>query len=241
MVLSQKDVLKELGLSEGEATVYLSLLKLREAQVNEIKKETKIHRTTIYDFLDKLMKKGLATYVIRNNIKFFIAAHPSKFDELLREKKEHLNEILPPLTKLSELEKKKLKVEIYEGIEGFKTLLNRILKEHKDLLAFGIEEGEFELRFPNIIRQYFKKEQKLGIKERLISRKGTKFIYRYSHMHYKYIDKKFFNPTPTLMFGKNVCFVVWEPLTIIIIENEDLSDAYKKHFELLWRIADKIP
>ena len=241
MVLSQKDVLKEFGLSEGEATVYLSLLKLKEAQVNEIKKETKLHRTTIYDFLDKLMKKGLTTYVIRNNIKFFIAAHPSKFDELLKEKKEHLNEILPPLIKLAELEKKKLKVELYEGLEGLKTLLNRILKEGENLLAFGVEEAKFESRFPNVIRSYFNKEQKLGIKERLISQKGTKFVYKYPHMHYRYIDKKFFNPTPTMVFSKNVCFVVWEPLTIIIIENQDLADAYKKHFELLWRIADKTP
>lgn len=239
MALNQKEVLKELGLSEGEATVYLALLKLRESQVNKIKKETKMHRTTIYDFLDKLMKKGLVTYVIKNNIKFFVAAHPSKLDELLREKKDHLNEILSSLIKLAESKKRKLKVEVYEGVEGFKTLLNKILKETEELLGFGIEEIEFETRFPDIIKSYFKKEGKLGIKERLITQKDTKFIYKYPHMHYKYIDKKFFSPIPTMIFGKNVCFVVWEPLTIIIIENEDLADAYKKHFELLWKIAKR--
>src|SRR3989338_11107775 len=118
--MEAKEILKELGLSEGEAKVYLALLRLGESQVNKVKTETKIHRTTIYDFLDKLIKKGLASYVVKNNVKFFSASHPSSLDSLLKEKKEKLEETLPELVKLCSLEKKQLKVEVYEGVEGFK-------------------------------------------------------------------------------------------------------------------------
>lgn len=239
--MDKKDVLKELGLSDGETGVYLALLSSGESKVNRIKMETKMHRTTIYDFLDKLIKKGLVSYVVKNNVKFYSAAHPSKLEELIREKKEHLEEIIPSLVKLSELEKKHVKVEIYEGIEGFKTLLNKVLKESNELLSFGIDETKFEERFPHIIKNYFKKEQRIGHRERLIAQKGTKFVYKYPHMRYRYIDKSFFNPTPTMIFGRNIGFLIWDPLTVILIKNKDLSDAYGKHFELLWKIADKKP
>ncbi|MDI6721394.1 MAG: helix-turn-helix domain-containing protein [Candidatus Aenigmarchaeota archaeon] len=239
--MDKKDVLKELGLSDGESLVYLTLLRLGEVQVNKIKTETKIHRTTIYDFLDKLIKKGLVSYVVKNNVKFYRAAHPSRLEELIKEKKEHLEEIIPSLIKLTCLEKKHLKVEIYEGVEGFKTLTNRILRIGDDLLSFGIDESKFEEKFPHVIKTYIKKEQKAGMQEWLISQKGTKFVYKHSHIHYRYTDKKFFSPTPTMIFGENVGFLIWEPLTVILIENKDLADAYRRHFKLLWKTADKTP
>ena len=239
--VENKEVLLELGMSEGETTVYLSLLRLGDSQVNKIKMHTKMHRTTIYDFLDSLAKKGLVSYVIKNNIKFYRAANPSRLEDLLKEKREHLEEIIPNLVKLTTLEKKSIKVEIYEGIEGFKTLVNKILNEAEEFLAFGIEEERFEKMSPHIMKSYLTKEIKLGIKERLITRKGTSFIYNYPHMQYRYMDEKFFSPTPVEVWGNNVVFIIWEPLTIIIIENKDLADAYKKHFELLWKIADKTP
>lgn len=239
--MENKAVLIELGLSEGEAKVYLALLRLGEAQVNKIKVHTKMHRTTIYDFLDSLVKKGLASYAIKSNVKFYRAAPPSKLEELLREKKEHLDEIIPSLTQLASLEKKSLKVEVYEGVEGFKTLISRMLNRTDDLLAFGVDESQFETRFPYLMKSYFRKEVKLGLRERLITWKGAKFIYKYKYLEYRYIDPKFFSPIPTLTWGSSIIFIIWDPLTIIIIENKDLAEAYKKHFELLWRIADRKP
>lgn len=239
--MEKKDVLKELGLSEGEAAVYLALLRLGDSQVNKVKIETKMHRTTIYDFLDGLIKKGLVSYVVKNNVKFFIAAHPSKLDDLIKEKKEHLEEIVPSLIKLAELEKRQIKVEVYEGLEGFKTFIGRMLQRKGELLAFGIDESQFESKFPYLMKSYLVKEEKLGLTERIITRKGVKFIYRKKYMDYRYIDEKYFSPTPTLTWGKFVIFIIWEPLTVIFVENKELADAHKKHFDLFWNIADKKP
>lgn len=240
--MDNKEVLTELGLSDGEAKVYLALLRLGESQVNKIKTETKMHRTTIYDFLDKLIKKGLVSYIIKNNVKFFSASHPSNLEDLLKDKKERLEEALPNLLKLADFEKKQLKVEVYEGIEGFKTVMNRILREGPgEFLSFGIDEEIFEKKFPNLMKSYLKKEQKAGVKERVITRKGTKFIYNHPHIKYKYMNEKFFSPTPIGVFGNAIGFFVWEPFTMIVIENKDLANSYRKHFELMWKIAEKKP
>lgn len=237
--MEKKEVLKELGLSEGETSVYLALLRLGESQVNKIKTETKMHRTTIYDFLDSLIKKGLVSYVIKSNVKFFTAAHPSKLNELIKEKKEHLDEVIPSLIQLAELEKRHLKVEVYEGVEGFKTYINRMLDRKSELLAFGIDETQFEAKFPHLMKTYLIKEEKLGLTERLITRKGAKFVYKRKFLNYRYIDDKYFSPVPNVTWGNLVISIIWDPLTVIFVENKDLANAYRKHFELLWKIADR--
>ena len=91
------------------------------------------------------------------------------------------------------------------------------------------------------MKSYLRREKTKGIKERLIAEKGTEFVYKHSHMNYRYIDKKYFGPIPTMIFGKMLGFVIWDPFSIVLIENKDLADAYKKHFELMWKIADKKP
>src|SRR3989338_1279088 len=104
-------VLAELGLSEGEIKVYLALLKLSSVPVSKIKEETQMHRTTIYDFLEKLLNKGLINYVIRNNVKYYTAANPTKLFEFLKEKQDHLQTILPELQKLHQFQQEETKVE----------------------------------------------------------------------------------------------------------------------------------
>ena len=239
--MNNKEILKEIGLSDGEAIVYLALLKIGESQVNRIKNDTKIHRTTIYDFLDSLIKKGLVNYVIKNGVKFFKASDPSHLENLLKEKKELLESIIPSLSKLSEFHKYSLKVEVYEGVEGIKLFFNRPLKEDREFLGMGIDETKFSDKFKYIIESYIRKCIKLGVKERLITEKGTKLTYKHSHIIYRYVDKKFFSPMPTAIFGNIVAFIIWEPLTVIFIENKDMAGAYKKHFELIWKVADKNP
>ena len=116
-----KQVLSELGLSEGEIKVYMALLKLGSSPVSALKEETKLHRTTIYDFIEKLLNKGLVNHVIKNNVTYYNATHPNRLADFLKEKVEKLNNVLPELIKLSEFHKEEIKVEVYKGKEGYKT------------------------------------------------------------------------------------------------------------------------
>lgn len=231
--------LSEIGLSEGEIKVYLSLLKLGSVPVSQIKEETKLHRTTIYDFIEKLLNKGLVNYVIKNNVKFYKATHPNKLLEFVEEKEKNVKEILPQLKELAEFKKEELKVEVYKGVEGFKTVLNDILRAGKDIVAFGVEETKFKENFPVLIEQYFKKEEERGIAERLIASEDTKFIFKKKTTNYRFIPKEYFNPTPTMVYDDKIVIIIWAPLTVIVIENSELADSYKKSFEMLWKIASK--
>ena len=52
-----KRILERAGLSKGEVEIYLALLKLGASLVSKIAQETGLHRTNIYDTLEKLKEK----------------------------------------------------------------------------------------------------------------------------------------------------------------------------------------
>jgi len=235
-----KKVLQDSGLSEGETKVYLALLKLGSSRVSKIKEDTELHRTTIYDFLEKLINKGLVNYVVKNNVKFYKATPPNKLLDYIKEKELKIKEVLPQLRKLAEFNPEELKVEVYKGEEGFKTLLNDMIRVRDNMIAFGIDEIRFKKKFPILLENYFKREEEKGMKERLLTSEDAEFIYKKKTANYRFIPKEFFNPTPIMVYGKRVVTIIWEPFTLISIENSELADSYRKHFELLWRVAKKI-
>ena len=54
-----KKGLKLIGLTDLEADVYLKLLKLRQARISQLAKETNVTRTQLYPLLEKLVEKGV--------------------------------------------------------------------------------------------------------------------------------------------------------------------------------------
>ncbi|HLD57897.1 MAG TPA: helix-turn-helix domain-containing protein [archaeon] len=237
--MGYEQVLEDMGLSEGEIKVYIALLKLGSVPVNKIKQEAKIHRTAIYDFLEKLKNKGLVSCVSQNKVNHYSAAHPNRLLDVIKEKEDSVKAAVPGLAKLLRTEEKELGVEVYKGKEGLKASLTDIIKVGKDVVGFGIDETRYKEMFPHLMEQYFKMEEKMGIKERLLASEKAKFIYRKKAAEYRFIPEEFFNPTPTLVYGDKVVITIWDPLTIIVIKNRELADSYKKYFELLWKQAKK--
>ena len=235
--MKPEDVLAKLGLNNGEIRVYLALLKLGSVTVAKLKEETNLHRTTIYDFLEKLLNKGLANYVIKNNVKFYKASDPKKLFDLVKEKEELVKDILPTLVKISNIPKGEVLVEVYKGKEGLKTILNDVLRVGKDYVIFGVDESMYQKGFESFMEQFFRQEEKLGFHERILTGEDAAFVYKKPTAHYRYMPREFFNPTPTYVWGDNVAILIWEPLTVIKIKHKGIAQAYAHYFELLWGTA----
>ena len=54
-----KEMLKETGLTDSEARIYLALLELGPSLAGKISRKTGIHRRNVYDITERLIKKGL--------------------------------------------------------------------------------------------------------------------------------------------------------------------------------------
>lgn len=229
-------VLEELGLSAGEVRVYLALLKHGPSKVNTITRETKLHRTTIYDFLEKLGNKGLVSDVVQQGTHIYRAAPPDQLFELLESRKQNLTSIYDDLAKLQKTKPQEIVVEVLRGIEGFRRLTAEIVKAKQELLILGADEKEFEQRMSIEMKQVFRREREAGIRERIITGEGT-FVYNQPNTEYRFIPKKYFSPTPTFLFGEHTAILIWEPFTIILIKNKQLTKSYRNYFKLLWQMA----
>ncbi|MDP2749775.1 MAG: helix-turn-helix domain-containing protein, partial [Nanoarchaeota archaeon] len=81
-----QEILQKAGLSLNEARVYEALLNLGEVNVNKISIKSKVHRRNVYDSLNKLIEKGLASETFIKGEKSFKAINPERLKEIIKEK-----------------------------------------------------------------------------------------------------------------------------------------------------------
>ena len=228
------DVLVQLGLTKREAHAYLALLKLEEAKAGEIAQSTSEDRTNIYDSLAGLMKKGLASSVLKNNITYYRIAPPEKLQEFLKEKSKLLGQVLPDIKKIYKSYAPKPVIEVYEGNEGVKTVLLDILKDGKDFVGFGATDKAAEL-LPAFTKRYLKERDEKRIHARQIyPAGGTVLASKYST--FKQLPKQFSGPSTTIVYGAKVAIFLWfiTPAVVILIKNKEAAKAYRNQFEFMW-------
>jgi len=234
-----KAILEQVGLSKGESEVYLILLKIGEATASEIAKHTKIARPNVYDYLNKLKYKGMVIFVSKKNKVHYIPSSPKKILEYLDEKREIIEQEIPSLLNMYHPEKEKPRVELYEGADGLKTLMNDIIKTGKDLVGWGASDRVKEILPEYFIKRYLKQREKKKIKAKQLFVK-TQGVLESSMSQFKGIPKEFSSPSTTIIYGNNVAIIIYTTMPlVIIIKSKELSESYKKHFEILWKNSKK--
>ncbi len=230
------DELKSLGLSERECNSYLALYNFQEATATKLAKVTKEFRTNIYDTLNSLVKKGLVTYNIKNSVTYYRILDPKKLIDFVKEREKTAESILPELEKKFISIKEKPTVEIYEGREGFKSLLLKAIREEKTIYIIGASE-EWVKQFPIPLQQYMKEREKKRIKARILYFKGTETI-NHKLNKIRFLPTQFQQPSTISIFGDYVAIIMWsEPLTATLTKSIQLSNSFKKYFEILWNTA----
>ena len=127
-----RKTLKELSFDEKETEVYLALLKIGETTATKISNETKIERTLVYYITEKLINKGLVSFKIKNNVKYYSASHPEKLLDDIKEKEKSLLKVLPFLEHVRKQSyEEDVRVDIYKETAGLKEVMNDMFKQAK--------------------------------------------------------------------------------------------------------------
>lgn len=109
--------LQEIGIPKQEATVYLSLLELKEAQTGRLCGHTGIASSNIYPVLKSLQKRGLVSYTVRNNIKVYYPASVERLNDIIDEKQTDLDK---QRHQISELVNSLKSLETSRPMQGYK-------------------------------------------------------------------------------------------------------------------------
>jgi HTH-type transcriptional regulator, sugar sensing transcriptional regulator len=227
--------LKDAGLTENEAKVYIALLDMGPSLAGKISRRTGLHRRTVYDVTEMLIKKGLTGYILENNRRIFQASDPERIIGILEEKKNVLAPVVFNLSKKYNEEKKKEGTNFYKGKEGLKTVFEDQLN-YKEVLILGASPKAYEvLQF--YFKWYDKTRKEKKIKTRIIAQ--DRRIKKIPLSEIKYLPEKYANPVSMNIYGDKVAIILWasaKPMAIVI-KNEEIAEGYKNYFELMWNVA----
>ncbi len=238
-MVEEYSILQELGLTKSEAKVYLTLLRLRSGLAGEIAGKTGLHRRNVYDALERLMQKGLVGFVIQNNRKSFQAKEPESILEILENKRLAFEEILPKLKARYDTAEAKQEIMILKGKNGLKAAFDDQIRVGETIYVYGASD-----KYTSVLKYYSiqhrKKRLKKKIRVKIIfyeSAKGTKRA-RLPLAEVKFLPDEYKGIIDTIIYGNKVELFFWtdDPF-VIMIESSELSDSYRKLFNLLWKIA----
>ena len=242
-------LLKEAGLTEGETKVYLALLELGSTTSGPIIEKSKISRSIIYTILEKLIEKGLVSFIIKEKTKYFQATSPNKIlnyieerENKLKKSKEDIEKILPQLL-LKQNSFGKNEAQIYLGLKGVRTAYENIylkLKKGEEFYFLGISQ---ELSPDQ--EAYWKKDQKrrikAGIKCKLLFNKGTpnwmiKDRNKYKDCKAKIMSSSIKTPAMFMTYKDTTLIMLQYPkATAIEIINQEIKDSFQAYFEEYWK------
>ena len=149
-----EEILGKIGLTKQESRVYLALLELQEAKTGLLCSYTNIASSNIYKILESLIKKGLVSFRVQNNIKVFMSSPPESLNELFLEKQKKLEEERKDIAKaIAELKKRELKekpqtnYKYYEGVSGIKSMwheINSKMNKENIIKIYTGKKGSYE-------------------------------------------------------------------------------------------------
>ncbi|MBI1969586.1 hypothetical protein HYS48_02735, partial [Candidatus Woesearchaeota archaeon] len=230
--------LTSIGLTEKEASVYLALLDIGKATATQLAEHTKLHRPSVYDILERLVQKGIASHIVEGDTRYFEAADPSSLLSILKEKEEMLQQALPELKLAQKMAVKKGEARVYEGVQAVKSLLLSILELREPIYIYGVPQiasekmGAFLEKFH---RQRIEKKIWMHHIYNTEGKKRVEYLKTIPYCEIRFLPKEFDAPVATLICKDTLILTHWEGgISTIHIRNASIADAYRKYFQLLW-------
>ena len=235
-------ILEDAGLTNTEAKIYLMLLKSGPSLAGKISKETGIHRRSVYDAIERLVEKGLVSYIKTNNRKYFQAEDPRRFIDILKEREESINAVMPELENLKKIAPEAKETTFYRGKFALRAIFDDQIHEGKEIMVLGGSENVNEIMGYYFLH-YDKERQKKNIRVKIIFRESARksdYIKGIPLAEIRFIPDKNSSPLAINIYGNKTAIILWttEPIGILIDESK-IAEGYRKYFEILWKGAKR--
>lgn len=243
-----ENILLEAGFTKGEIRVYLALIEIGESSSGLIIDKSHISSSKVYDILEKLIQKGLVSYIYKEKIKFFQPASPKKLLDYIEKQKKKISitekgiqKLVPILENKQKISQEIQSASVYEGYEGIKSVFNRILdsmNKGDEYYVFTLDESANSENFRLFLDNFHTKRIKKGINVKLLSMER----YRGRFKERKLSQRKFINhtfPNGVYIFKNQVMHFMYRPKpTLFIMNSKQNYQNYRKFFLDVWKKAN---
>ncbi|MDP3836691.1 MAG: helix-turn-helix domain-containing protein [bacterium] len=232
--------LKQIGIEEKQARIYLACLELGETSIKEIAKKAGIKRTSIYDVIDVMIDSGLIKVTTKAKKKRFVASEPDELKAIIKKREALLNQIMPQLASLNNSGQIKPKVWFYEGVVGLKKVYDDTLEHHDSTVYQWASNDMFTAIDAEWLFDYVRRRVKAKVKALCIAT-DTPEIRDFKSKdvsdlrEIRIVPKELFPFEIELdVYGNRVAMISGRDKIGIIIESESIASTLKMIFKLCW-------
>jgi sugar-specific transcriptional regulator TrmB len=211
-----------------------------------------VKRTSAYDILERLVKMGLVTLVIKNNRqKLYYAEPPEKIKNVLLKEKErinqkveHLDQLMPELNSLfSQSGIVRPKIKFFEGQDEIKKILEDILMcQSKEYWYIGSRKKLDDFFGADYMKNYTKRRITAGIRihslrtsENLAEDQKTARDHKQELREIRFLPKDVNLYSVICAYDNKVAiFAFKKEVYGFIVESEELTRTFKTLLKLIW-------
>jgi len=236
--MNLEKILKQYGLTEKQAKVYLACLELGSSSVQKISQKAQLARSTCYEVLESLQQQQFATTFKKKKVQYFSAEDPGKVLKIAKERIDLLDQALPELRALYGEARIRPTVRFYQGKEGMRIILDEMLDEAKELQAFNSVVDLFSILpdFNKFVERRVKKKVPIRVilreseKARERQRLGPKQL-----RTVKIIPNSYKFHGLSFVWGNKIAYFSFKKdFVALVIESDILAQTQKAMFEALW-------
>jgi len=117
---------KTLGITNKEFTIYQTLLKYGASTISFVANKTHLDERSAYDYIERLINKGLVGQIIHNNKRMFLGLNPDMLSYYIDEEKEEIEKEFEELHELQKKGKKGLLMNVISSKADFLKIIKKI-------------------------------------------------------------------------------------------------------------------
>ncbi len=234
------EILKQLGISDKEARVYLAALELGTASAKEISIKAGIQRTHFYDLSRQLIEMGLLRQVAEGKKAMFTATDPEMLVSLQQQKARELERILPQLKAIQNNSEEKPKISYYQGVAGINQINADTLNYKTEIVAFTTPRFA-SIKDKKFGEEYIKNRCKSGNKVRVIGEMSTELMALKQRdgqdlRETRLLPKDTFSSEIEIgVYGHKTCIIDYKNEFGFIVEGKEIAKTLKNIFEIVWQ------
>jgi sugar-specific transcriptional regulator TrmB len=249
-----KQFLFDLGLTENEILIYLSLLKLGPCTILELSRESGVKRSTAHNIVEQLISKGIVSQTNFGKRRKVIAEEPEKLQVLIENKKWAIKKLEDSVRDIVESIEKTLPkrgqaedvdVKYYDGNNGFRDVVQRALKSGTDEILIISNVSEFYRIYKKEYDDNFfipaRVKKGISVRSLILDDPLYETISKFDKEQLRETrilptNERFV--TTMYIYKKEVSIMVSnEPYKAVVITNGFIADTFRILFDLLWDIA----
>ena len=232
--------LKQIGLEEKQAKIYLAALELGKTSIKEIAKKSGVKRTTIYDIIDDMINLGYIRVTVEGKKGRFLAVDPDKLKIIIKKRQVLLDEIMPELKNISNVKGKKPKIWYFEGTEGLREAYEDTLRNAKKLIYQWASDDMLDVLGKDWALDYMKRRADKKIFAKCIAADSEDI------RQFQKTDKEHFRKIKTInakdypfnieldLYGDRAAFISPKDKIAVIIQSLFIAKTMKAIFQLSW-------